>query len=302
MKLDDIDAFTAGATHGGGRGQNDANNKTREAILESINSAEVTEFCADPVKGPLWTHIRMKWRQVLIRLGKTFPRSIQQMGGRNHNYDFLVSYPPLSSAVEGQTVKIEFKYGTDSLTDLPQFLNLGADKPIHSQTYAHFFYHGDYLTRITALYSITEPIPSYSIYEHEVKKNSSKNPFFIQLKEAEALQPEHYKAKGSIVAESISAYLESVAGSTNLDVLTAEFQRTQNDKVYVMYDPSTQTFTTDRIVPAELVAVSVKGVRKGNVLVIQTAHPTTTLEMLLRWKNHNGILFPAWQISMKRDS
>ena len=59
-------------------------------------------------------------------------------------------------------------------------------------------------------------------------------------------------------------------------------------------------FYSDKIHPEELIITSVVTVRRGKYLVLQSAKAGTTHEMLLRWKNHAGILYPAWQISMKR--
>jgi hypothetical protein len=89
-----------------------------------------------------------------------------------------------------------------------------------------------------------------------------------------------------------------VKDSTKLDVLTAEFMRSQSGKRFLIF--SDGKFHHDQISDAELTAKSVVGVRNGNLLVIQSEEPRTTHEMLLRWKNHLGVLFPAWQISMKR--
>jgi predicted secreted protein len=42
-------------------------------------------------------------------------------------------------------------------------------------------------------------------------------------------------------------------------------------------------------------------IKNGNTIVLQSAaNPSTTFHLLLRWRNHKGILNPAWQISLKR--
>ena len=42
------------------------------------------------------------------------------------------------------------------------------------------------------------------------------------------------------------------------------------------------------------------GIRNGNVIEVQSG--PTLYRLLLRWRNHKGILNPAWQISMKRET
>jgi hypothetical protein len=43
----------------------------------------------------------------------------------------------------------------------------------------------------------------------------------------------------------------------------------------------------------------VEGVKNGNTIVV-VSKAGTKHNMLLRWKNHLGILYPAWQISLSR--
>ena len=45
----------------------------------------------------------------------------------------------------------------------------------------------------------------------------------------------------------------------------------------------------------------VTGVRLDKYLELSSAKAGTGFALLLRWKNHAGILYPAWQISMWRD-
>ena len=99
--------------------------------------------------------------------------------------------------------------------------------------------------------------------------------------------------------QSISEYLEKVKDETFLEVITSELKRTQTDKVFLLYCDG--EFYLDKIEDEELEAESVKGIVNENVLEIQSKCPTTTHRMLLRWKNHKGILFPAWQISLSRN-
>jgi hypothetical protein len=85
---------------------------------------------------------------------------------------------------------------------------------------------------------------------------------------------------------------------TNIAAITAAFQKSQEGKCFLLC--SANEFCSDKIEPEELVITGVIEVRLGKYLVLQSAKPGTTHEMLLRWKNHAGILYPAWQISMKR--
>jgi len=157
-------------------------------------------------------------------------------------------------------------------------------------------FYDEHLPAIATLYGLTPP-PKPE-YLKEIYKNVSKHPFFVSFREAESSRKELYSQKRTLVAASIKTYLEKVKDITNLDALTTEFMRSQSGKRFLIYNGG--KFHHDRISDAELTAKSVVGIRNGNTLIIQSAEPNTTHEMLLRWKNHLGILFPAWQISMRR--
>jgi hypothetical protein len=101
-----------------------------------------------------------------------------------------------------------------------------------------------------------------------------------------------------IAKKSIAEYLQTV--NVNLEILTKEFQQTQEDKNFVCYKNG--KFYLDVFNPLELLATRSIEIKNGNTLVIESGLPTTQHHLLLRWKNHNGILFPAWQIKLCRIS
>ena len=295
LTVEEITLFTE-SSKGKGRDTNDARNKRREKILVDGFNGKTTEFFNDPVYGAAWSTLATDFRAALVERAPsgTTDISVKPKGGRGHNYDFQVIYngPVLSE------LRVEFKFGGTSVDTLPEFFNPAADKPFHAEMYARFFYK-NYLPRIIALYSLTVSI-SEEAYMKEIHKNSSRAPFFTALKTAEDADAGGplYKEKAAIVAESITAFLESQKSTTNLAMLTTEFQRSQQNKYFLIYNEG--KFYHDSIKTSELVAASVAGIRNGNLLVIQSAEPGTKHEMLLRWKNHLGVLLPAWQIRMCR--
>lgn len=289
ITLEDINLFTQSGA-GTGRNANDANNKKREEILVGLFNGKFTEFLADS----RWSTLKAAFHQALEHiavaggLSAPFDITVIKKGGRGYNYDFL-------AIINGREFRVEFKSGGTSVTDIPEYFNPAADKPFHSELYARFFYQ-KYLPQIVAL----KPelvLPSEDAYMAEIHKNSSRVEFFKKLKEAET-DAEFYKQKSAIVKASINAFLLAQMESTNLAAITAEFQRSQENKWFLLYEAG--VFRHDQIKPEELIASSVAGIRNGNKLIIQSAAPGTRHEMLLRWKNHLGILYPAWQIDMKR--
>ena len=287
MPPSDITLFTASST-GRGRDSNDAANKTREKILLDSFNGKTADMLMDPTYGEDWRRIAELFAAALAELGGEGPITVKAMGGRGYNYDFAVTRGDCKH-------KVEFKFGGTSVQSIPEFFNPAANKPFHDRLYADFFYE-NHLAEIAALYGLV--LPPKNEYMKEIHRNSSRHKFFVEFRAAEAAHPEHYSAKGKLVAASVRAYLELAKDSTKLDVLTAEFMRSQRGKRFLIF--SGGKFHHDQISDAELTAKSVVGIRNGNLLVIQSEAPGTTHEMLLRWKNHLGVLFPAWQISMRR--
>jgi len=293
IKMEDINLFTQSAA-GTGRGANDANNKLRETILAGLFNGLFTEFLADS----RWSDLKTKFQEALETIAKAaqlvppFVMTLQQKGGRGYNYDFLV-------VINGKEFHVEFKSGGTSVTNIPEYFNPAADKPFHSELYARFFYR-NYLPAIVALKPEIGPIPAEEVYMAEVHKNSSPVDFFKKLNDGNDTKSVFYKQKSAMCKASITAFLEKYSASTNLAKITEEFQRSQENKWFLLY--SGGVFRHDQIKPEELIAVAATGIRNGNKLVISTAAPGTKHEMLLRWKNHLGVLYPAWQIDMKRSN
>ena len=293
ITLEDINLFVQSGA-GSGRNTNDKNNKKREAILAGLFNGQFIDFLADD----RWSSLKVKFQEALNKIAEAaqlsppFVMTLVEKGGRGYNYDFLVT-------INGKQFHVEFKSGGTSVTDIPEYFNPAADKPFHSELYARFFYQ-NYLPSIVALKPDIGPLPSEEVYLAEIHKNSSKNEFFKKLDDANDTDTLFYKQKSVIVKASIKAFLELQSANTNLALITAEFQRSQENKWFLLY--SGGVFRHDQIKPEELVASSVTGIRNGNKLVIQSAAPGTRHEMLLRWKNHLGVLLPAWQIDMKRSS
>ena len=288
LHLDDIDLFVP--SKGQGRDTNDERNKRRERILLETHSGVTESFFQDTTYGSKWKDLATKFKEAEKKvLGSDGPFTLKAKGGRGNNSDFEISD-------SSKKYNLEFKFGGTSVDSIPEFFNPAADKPFHPELYARFFYQ-KYLPKLAELYGLTD-IPTEAVYMKEIHKNSSKVAFFKSFKEKDDLKSPLYKQKREIVAASITEFLTLYKDQTNLAILTAELQRSQENKHFLLYENG--AFYHDAIKPDELIAESVLPIRNGNLLVIQMKEPGTKLEMLLRWKNRLGILFPAWQISMIR--
>ena len=285
----DLILFNAPA---GGREANDANNTKREHMIIAILNA-------DPrVAGAEWDGLRGRlnaWvtaKKAELGLPPETPHSAIRRAGRRYNWDFDLR-------LGERILKCEFKFGATSVDSLPEFFNPAAKYDFHGgESYARFFF-ANYLSRVCELYAIPLTTMSEDEYWRKVHGTSKKPALFQALYDAEKNGTAEHKAqKKAIVDESIAAWLERVKEKTNIAAITEAFQTSQAGKQFMLC--SEGQFCSDKIDPEELVITGVIGVRLGKYLVLQSAKPGTTHEMLLRWKNHAGILYPAWQISLRR--
>lgn len=290
----DIIVFSAKAS----RANNDAINKLRERILETALNMPA-EFATDLVHGSKWNDLTTKLNAFLKTLC-TEPYSSVKMtlkGGRGYHYDADIIY--LNPAGETVTTrKLEFKYGASTIAKLPQFLSLQACNPvvITGTTYDSYFYQNFLDAYIAADAGITVPKPESAEYLTLVKNtNEACHPFFAQLKARESTNK---TAKNKVVNDSIAAYLEAYVGNIDIPALTTKFRETQIGKHYALW--SGNAFHYDCISDAELTGLVVDSISKTGNTVILRAGALCEYKLLLRWRNHKGILNPAWQIAMAR--
>jgi hypothetical protein len=287
--MDDIDLFFR---RGNGRGFNDADNKKREAVLCILYNPPV-EYRVDP----RWRDMQLKWRTLLATLCSTPYDDVQVVhrGGRTANYDFDISF--LSNGSVIRTVKVEFKHNASKIKAIPQYYSVGENKAYIPTCYADFFYT-NYIDMLCQLYpGIVKP--DRETYMRFVYSDGyAKHSFFQTLYDADRQGDEAVKkAKGRIVKDSIAAYLRANANQLDMSRLSLDIQSSQTDKVFVLWD--LVHFHSDVIRPEEMEIVAVECVKNGNV-VVALSKAGTRHNMLLRWKNHLGVLYPAWQISLSR--
>jgi hypothetical protein len=216
---------------------------------------------------------------------------VVRKGGRGTSHDLIVSYFVGSTLVISQP--LEYKHNVNRLSALPEYLSVASNKPYLPRLYADFFY--DRVGELCALYPGLPAPPDRETYLRLVHGNKyDRHPFFRALKDREY---EHAEEKQQIVRASIRDYLHTYKDALNLTELEADIRKRQTGKVFVMWDLT--TFHTDTLADDEMALVGPVVVENDNRLVVQS-RAGTRHKLLLRWKNHQGILYPAWQISLAR--
>jgi hypothetical protein len=274
----------------GGREANDTNNRVREGVIVGLINGTLTDPAYDALRAELSLWVDAKRAE--LGLTPDAPASAVRRGGRRYNWDFDLTLGTV-------TLKVEFKYGATSVASVPEFFNPAANKDFHhGESYARFFFEQT-LPHVCAIYGIPVTMTADE-YVARVHGTSKRPPLFKALYDAENAGTAEQKAqKKALVDGSIETWLRLVKDKTDLAAITVAFENSQGGKHFLLCRDG--KFFSDRIAPEELVVTGVIGVRLDKYLELSSAKPGTGFAMLLRWKNHAGVLYPAWQISMWRD-
>ena len=217
------------------------------------------------------------------------------MAGRKYNYDFKIFNIDL-------LYQNEFKFNAKSITDIPQILSLSSN---FNTNYSEYFYD-NYVGGISKLYG-NDMInkDDYLINVHQTQYH--KHPWFHHIYKNEN---EKLNEKKELVDKSIHEYLQILCienkDSFNLHKITNKLKETQLNKHFMLYDTHTNKFYYDKINENECIIKNIHSLKLNqkkkyyNTLILNTNNENTKIHMLLRWRNHYGILNPAWQIKMFR--
>lgn len=272
------------------KSRNDSCNKQREYILLSIVNKQIPELWLLNEK---WKNLYNKLWKFVFEISNTNEKSnILKIykGSRLNNYDFL-----LIDIQNQQEYKIEFKYNIDKIIKSPEFLSISCkDILINNIDYSEFFYD-NYISKIANLYNIQNLIPSKEKYLKNIFSINYKNDkFFDYLYKNEKL---FIKEKKKITDESISNFLNQDIPINFNKVL--EKLKNQENKIYLCY--KNENFYFDKINKEELENLEFQNIINNNVIILKNKNSKSYLKLLLRWKNHSGILYPAYQISLIRN-
>ena len=137
-------------------------------------------------------------------------------------------------------------------------------------------------------------VPDRATYLQKVYNNAyDAHPFFRAVYNREETAK---AAKAAVVNDSIRSFLAEYGSACDLAHLSGLLQAKQVGKVFVLWD-GVGAFHLDRLSTEDLTITEVVGVRNGNTLEVRSGGGCT-FHLLLRWKNHKGVLYPAWQIKL----
>jgi len=280
--------------------QNGSSNDIRERIIKALSDQSISpSWFGNDELGQLWSNLR---DQLVIFEHNSFGQSSSKRiwtikGGRNNPYDFDVE--------DGtKTFHVEFKFSAGNkiptIKNQPQICQLPAlPKYFVNQQFERYF-HQNALPQIATIMNIAS-IPALDTYEKQVFNTSPAcmKDFKEKYKTyCKANASEADKAAYNQISEISKQCISKFIATTELNLSALSMNQTvknQAGKHYMMYHNG--TFYHETLSPDTFDFVSYKAEKDYYIIQTKSGHE---LKALLRWKNCNGIAFPAFQISLHK--
>ena len=291
IEISDIDSFCIS-----NRNKNDESNKTRENIIVNIINKKIPQGFFDDcpkwkkLSDDTWTFIRSLTSEDIDTI-----KAVSK-GGRKFNYDIEVK-------INNEQFNIELKNNASGIDETPQFVSPMKTEKYLSSSYELFFYNNylpnlveatgfslpgqiDYLKNVHS----SEPscvIDFQKLYYQGCKKSSRFS--------GDEKAINFYNLSQKLSKESIKEFINN--NDLLSDVLTTYLQTSQNNKIYMMYKDGRFYKETVNMNEYEIESWQKQPEKFRYQAITKTGK---TLNILLRWKNGDGIAFPAFQIKSSK--
>jgi len=287
----DISAFTVST-----KSLNDKNNTLRERIIGAIINKQIPENYY--TTSDKWTALKLEINNYITLIAGPMDQGdtvrCEHKGGRKFHYDFGLIIK------ETRDLHIELKFNATHVCDAPQFVS-----PMYPSQYTsssfESLYFDKYLPLIAAQGKLE--LPNREIYMKEIHNNK---PACMK-----AYQEKYYKGcKGSskftndeadivfyqYCKDQSKSCIDEFITSTELDLetLSAYLKSTQKNKMYMLYKDG--KFHVDHVNMDNYELMSYES-QPSKSRFVATSKTGNKIKILLRWKNGNGIAYPAFQIS-----
>ena len=264
---------------------NDKNNKTREMLVVSIINDNIPTYYY--IGSRRWRNIKKAVNDFITNAYErcstnptidTIKATLKAGRKNHHDLDLLIN--------NEFNLNVELKFNASTLADAPQFVNIGKPSRFMSGIFEEYFYD-NYLQEIT-VFGKLESIDR-EVYLKQVHGLSPKCLRTYQKKYKDDI--EFYNKCNEVSKKSIKKFIEQ----TDLDInkLSEYLMETQKDKVYMMYKNG--RFHIEDVNMDDYVLTSYAK-DPSKFRYVTTSKSGKKTNVLLRWKNGNGIAFPAFQI------
>lgn len=289
ITYDDINAFVVSD-----KKYNDKNNKTRENIIGAIiNNKIPIEYYKYSRR---WNNLKKNIESYvydLIGYNNINNIVLIHRGGRKYNYDFTI-------IVNNIEYNVELKFNAENINDTPQIVSPVKTSKYLSCSYEEYYYD-NYLPKLISPNNIK--YPNRSQYITEIHGNKPKcMEYFQNIYYQGCSKSSKYTGdKNSIEFYNLSNSIDKISrenfiniSDLNINALSSYLKETQKNKIYMLYKNNKFHKQIVNIDDYELVRCE-KYPEKFKYLAYSASGKQ--IDILLRWKNGNGIAFPAFQIS-----
>lgn len=296
--------------------ENEKNNKIRETIVCALINKKIPSYWLELSEWRNLNDLINSWLDCYYIENNINKQNIKSVtckpkGGRKFNYDFEITIQykinGANSLVLNKRIYTEFKFNASCVKECPQFSSPMKPSQYMTNNYEEEFYE-KYLPKIinkyNELYEEQKEVPSKEEY---LKTLHQPNPSWVK-----DIQRKYYGGSSKkssqytgnlndiefckfckqISKKSITQFIEK----TDLDIskLTQYLYESQKNKRYMLYK-SGNIYTEKANLENYNIVSFVKDSRYSRFLA--TTKNGIKIKILLRWKNGNGIAFPAFQIS-----
>lgn len=282
-----------------GRSSNDHNNKIRENIISCMSHID-DDYFSHTKYGEAWNKLKTDFdEKIKIICPFYYSYKIQHKAGRGHNYDYLISFYDSSKNIISDE-KLEFKYNAATIDEAPQFVSPMKPSQYLSKSFEEYYYD-NYLIKLLQHNGII--VPERDDYLKSIHNNKPKCMETAQLLYYQGCKQ---SSKYTGTEQAINFYqscndysrecIKNFITITDLDIdkLTQYLIKSQNKKNYLLYkngEFNIQISNNDDFI----IDSCSKNPEKYRYEVVTKTNKK--INILLRWKNGNGIAYPAFQIS-----
>ena len=260
---------------------NDSQNKLRESIIVAVVNKNIPKEYL--LYSKRWYNLQ---QSVMNYLHKITPIHIDTIScvpkaGRRYNYDF-------DFIINNENYKVELKFNATKIDDTPQYNSPMKPSQYMTKSYEEYFFD-NYLSSIASKGKLV--IPEKSIYLKEIHNNEP--PCMKEYKTLYKTDSSFYETCKEQSKKSIENFMDNVELKTEL--LSSYLLESQKNKHYMMFSKNIFYYQQPNMDDYIINSYTVDQKNK-NRFICQTKSGKE-MKILLRWKNGNGIAYPAFQIS-----
>jgi hypothetical protein len=255
----------------------------------------------DSIYGEKWFQLKEKFNESMKKICPTYVYyKIKHKAGRKNNYDYEIMFLD-EKQEEIKKIKLEFKYNASTVDDTPQFVSPMKPSQYLQNSFEEYYYE-NYL--VTLFNKFELEIPEKSKYLKTIHSNappcviSAQQFYYPGCKKSNKYTAQEkaiafYNEANIASKECIKVFIEN--NDLNIVKLSDYLLKSQKGKIYLLYKNDSFFIQLSNNEDDFIIESYVKNSEKFRYEAITKSNKK--LYILLRWKNGNGVAYPAFQIS-----